>query len=184
MVQTIRFDKIISGLVCFLAVLLVGERIWPVEVFASATRTYTDHVWGIAFDIPDEWEAYGSLDAQANLIALDKMGKEQDVLSLVAATRGSSTLDSALNEVKRALEPHIRNIQRVHLGEFEAMRLDLTPDPKVYRPSVIWVMVTPSGRAITITPRCNPVLFEPVLATLRAVPIREPWEGPIPKRAP
>lgn len=48
-------------------------------------------------------------------------------------------LDLAQKEVKRgSWGPHIRNIQRVYLGEFEALRHKQAP--KKGRPPTVWIV--------------------------------------------
>jgi hypothetical protein len=159
--------------------LLVGKDVWlvrgSVRVRDADTRPYTDAVLGMALDIPAEWEVYGFQGAEAHVIALDTTGTPQGVLTF-SVVGTFDTLDSTLAEVRRgAWGPHIRNVKPVHLGEFEALRLELAPGEE--RPPVVWLMVTPSGVAVGFIPESDLVLVEPVLATLRAVPVREPWEA-------
>jgi hypothetical protein len=158
--------------------LLVGEQIWLVRGVVRmqdvGTRSYTDAVLGLALDIPAEWEVYGFQGAEAHVVALDTTGTPQGVLtfSIVGAF---DTLDSTLAEVRRGTwGPCIRDVQPVHLGEFEALRLELTPEED--QPPVVWLVATPSGVAVGFIPESDPALVESMLATLRAVPVREPWE--------
>lgn len=159
--------------------LLLDEEIWlvrgSVREPTSGTRTYTDAVLGIAFDISAKWEVYGFQGAEAHIVALDTIGTPQGVLTF-SVVGAFDTLDSTLEEVKRgAWGPHIGEVQPVRLGEFEALRLELTPGEE--RPPVVWLVVTPSGLAMGLTPENDLVLAESMLATLRAVPVREPWEA-------
>ncbi len=158
--------------------LLLDEEIWlvrgSVQMPTSGTRTYTDAVLGIALDIPAKWEVYGFQGAEAHIVALDTIGTAQGVLTF--SVIGPDTLDSTLEEVKRgAWGPHIRAVESVHLGEFEALRLELTPGEE--RPPVVWLLVTPSGLGMGFTPDNDLALAEPMLATLKAVPVLEPWEA-------
>ncbi len=165
--------------------LLLDEEIWlvrgSVQMPTSGTRTYTDNVLGIAFDAPAAWEVYGFQGAEAHVVALDTIGIPQGVLTF-SVVGGFDTLDSTLEEVRRgAWGPHIREVQPVRLGEFEALRLELAPGEE--RPPVVWLVVTPSGVAVGFTPDNDPALVESVLATLRAVPVLEPWEAITPTPA-
>jgi hypothetical protein len=159
--------------------LLVGEEVWlvrgSVRVRDTDTRPYTDAVLGMALDIPAEWEVHGFQGAEAHIVALDTTGRSQGVLTF-SVVGAFDTLDSTLAEVRRgAWGLHIRNVRPVRLGEFEALRLELAPGEE--RPPVVWLLVTPSGVAVGFIPDNDLALVEPVLATLRAVPVREPWEA-------
>jgi len=133
--------------------LLLDEEIWlvrgSVREPTSGTRPYADNVLGSALDLPAEWEVYGFQGAEAHIVALDTIGIPQGVLTFPVI--GPDTLDSTLEEVKRgAWGPHIREVQPVRLGEFEALRLELTPGEE--RPPLVWLLVTPSGLAVGFTP--------------------------------
>lgn len=159
--------------------LLLDEEIWlvrgSVREPTSGTRTYTDAVLGIALDISAKWEVYGFQGAEAHIVALDTIGRPQGILTF-SVVGGFDTLDSTLEKVKRgAWGPHIREVQPVRLGGFEALRLELMPGEE--RPPVVWLLVTPSSVAVGFTPDNDLALAESMLATLRAVPVREPWEA-------
>jgi len=159
--------------------LLLDEEIWlvrgSVREPTSGTRPYTDAVLGIALDISAKWEVYGFQGAEAHIVALDTIGRPQGVLTF-SVFGAFDTLDSTLEEVRRgAWGPHIGEVQPVRLGEFEALRLELTPGED--RPPVAWLVVTPSGIAVAFTPDNDLALAESMLATLRVVPVREPWEA-------
>lgn len=138
---------------------------------SGPTIPFTDTVLGIAFYTPAGWEVDGHQGAEAHFIVQDEAGTRQGVLTFSVLSSGG-TLESALDEVKQgAWGPHIRDVQRVRLGEFQAMRLELEPGED--RPPVIWLVVTPSGRAVGFIPQGDPTLAEAVLYTLWAVPVQE-----------
>ncbi len=135
-----------------------------------STAAYTDHVFGLAFDIPAAWEVDGFQGAAGQVFALTAEGASQNVLTFSLVTEGD--LDAALNEVQRgAWGPYIRQVQPIQLGELEALRLELSTGEG--RPPLVWLVATPAGRALSFIPGGSPAPVEPVLATLRAVPVRE-----------
>jgi uncharacterized repeat protein (TIGR01451 family) len=154
--------------------LLVDEALWLVRGLDQAPdvglRTYVDDAWGIALDIPADWEVDHSQGAALHVLALDTAGTSQSVLT-VSLVGAYDTLDATLSEVKRgAWGPHIQSVQPVQLGQFEA--LDVTLAAGDDRPSQVWLMVAPSGgAAVGIIPRADTALVEGVLNTLRAVPV-------------
>jgi hypothetical protein len=140
-----------------------------------ANQSYSDNVLGIAFDIQSDWAVVGSQGAEGHVIALDATGTSQAVLTF-SVVGPFDTLDSTLGEVRRgAWGPFIRNVESVRLGELEALRLELAPGEE--RPPLVWLVVTPSDLAVGFIPRGDPTLAESVLATLRAVPLQEPWQA-------
>jgi hypothetical protein len=148
------------------------------ETPPSAKRTYADNVLGIAFDIQADWEVVGFQGAEGHVVALDATGTSQAVLTF-SVVGPFDTLDSTLGEVRRgAWGLFIRNVEPVRLGELEALRLELAPGED--RPPLVWLVVTPSGLAVGFIPEGDPALAESVLATLRAVPVQEPWQAVTP----
>ena len=138
---------------------------------SGPTTPFTDTVLGIALDTPAGWEVDGHQGAEAHFLVRDETGMPQGVLTF-SVLSSEGTLESALDEVKQgAWGPYIRDVQRVRLGEFQAMRLELEPGEDW--PPVIWLVVPPSGRAVGFTPDNDPALAEAVLSTLRAVPVQE-----------
>jgi uncharacterized repeat protein (TIGR01451 family) len=154
--------------------LLVDEALWLVRGSDQAPdvglRTYVDNAWGIAFDIPADWEVDHSQGAALHVLALDEVGTSQSVLT-VSLVGAFDTSDATLSEVQRgAWGPHIQSVQPVQLGQLEA--LDVTLAAGDDRPSQVWLMLAPSGgAAIGIIPGADTALVEAVLNTLRAVPI-------------
>lgn len=152
------------------------------ETPPSANRAYADNVLGIAFDIQADWEVVGFQGAEGHVVALDATGTSQAVLTF-SVVGPFGTLDSTLGEVRRgAWGPFIRNVEPVRLGELEALRLELAPGED--RPPLVWLVVTPSGLAVGFIPHGDPALAESVLATLRGVPVQEPWQAVTPAPSP
>ena len=132
---------------------------------SGPTTTYTDTELGIAFDFPAGWEMYGGQGGDGHLISQDETGTRQSLLDFAVVIEGD--LDTALDGVKRgAWGTYIRDVQPVRLGEFDSLRLEF--DSGEDRPPVVWLVVSPSGRAVAFIPRSD--LAGAVLATLRAVP--------------
>ncbi len=141
----------------------------PSRQASNPTTTYTDHVLGFAFDMPKMWEVDSYQGAAGHIFASKDKAAEGSILTFSVV--GEGDLDFALSEVKRgAWGPYIRQVQPVRLGEFQALRLELTPADD--RPSVVWLLVTPSGHAVGFFPGIDLTLVEPVLSTLRAVAVR------------
>lgn len=136
---------------------------------------FSDPVLGIAFDIPSTWRVDSHPGAGAQF-TLQTDGVTQGILTLSVLSEESTTLERALDEVRRgAWGPFIRTVQSTTLGEFPALRVEMMPEGD--RPSVVWLIVSPSGRAVSLIPRADPALVEAVLATLRAVPTSRSSSG-------
>lgn len=132
------------------------------------TTLFSDPVLGIAFDIPATWQVDGHPGAEAQFTVKDETGITQGVLTLAVLSDESTTLDLALDEARRgAWGPFIRDVQPTTLGEFPALRVEMTPEGD--RPPVVWLIVSPSGRAVGFIPRGDPALVEAALVTLRAI---------------
>lgn len=142
----------------------LGKVIMPPRTFYSPV--------GIAFDIPVEWEVSGFQGVEAHFKVRDETGACRDVLSLLLLSAESNTLGLALGEVKRGVwGTCIRDVEPVRLGRLEALRLELTPEGDC--PSVAWLVMSPSGRAVGFAPHGDPARVEGVLETLRAMPVRK-----------
>jgi hypothetical protein len=126
---------------------------------------YTDSVFGISLHIPLGWVTDMVPGAVTHFFDQDQVGARRSVLTLSALNPESNTLESALAEVKAGTwGPYIRATQSVQLGTFEALRLELTVGE--LGPPVVWLVVTPSGRAVGFVPEGDLALIEAVLNTL------------------
>ncbi|MCX7682240.1 MAG: hypothetical protein N2508_09820 [Anaerolineae bacterium] len=135
------------------------------------TTLFSDPVLGLAFDIPTTWQVDSRPGAEAQF-TVQAEGVARGVLTLSVLSAESTTLELALGEVRRgAWGPFIRDVQSITLGEFPALRVEMTPEGD--RPSVVWLVVSPSGRAVGFIPRGDPALAEAALITLRAMPVVE-----------
>lgn len=131
---------------------------------------FSDPVLGITLDIPSTWQVDSHPGAEAQF-TLQTDGVTQGILTLSVLSEESTTLELALDEVRRgAWGPFIRTVRSTTLGEFPALRVEMTPEGD--RPSVVWLIVSPSGRAVGFIPRGDAAIAEAVLATLRAAPRR------------
>lgn len=137
--------------------------------------TYTDHVLGLAFDVPAGWQVEGNQGAEGHVFALAGADAGPPVLTFSVVTEGD--LETALAEIERGgWGPFIQDVRSERLGGFEALRLELAPGED--RPPVVWLLVAPSGQAVGFIPRSEIALAESLLASLRPVPPREPGEVP------
>lgn len=131
------------------------------------TTLFSDPALGIAFDIPATWQVDGHPGAEAQFTVRDEIGISRRVLTLSVLSERSTTLDLAIDEVRGAWGPFIRNVQSITLGKFPARRVEMTPEGD--RPPVVWLIVPPSGRAVGFIPRGDAALVEAALVTLRAI---------------
>ncbi|UCC62503.1 MAG: hypothetical protein JSV36_17330 [Anaerolineae bacterium] len=138
----------------------------PTDVLSDTYIAYTDSVFGISLHIPLGWETDMVSGAVTRFFDQDPAGVRRSVLTLSALNPESNSLEAALKEVKAGVwGSYIRATQSVQLGTFEALRLELTAGE--LGPPVIWLAVTPSGRAVGFVPGGDLGLIEAVLDTLR-----------------
>jgi hypothetical protein len=154
----------------------------PTSVLDGSHLTYTDPALGLAFDIPLWWKTRASPGTMAGFVQQNSNGVQRTVLALSVLNPESNSLDSALAEVTRgAWGPHIVSVEPVPLGTFEALRVHLHPGAD--RPPVAWLLVAPSGRALSIISGVDPAsiepLIQPVLDTLHAVEVVTPRVEPV-----
>jgi hypothetical protein len=125
---------------------------------------YTDAVLGISLDVPSSWQV-DAMPGAATHFYQEQSGAGRTVLTFSVLNPESNTLEAALEEVKNgAWGSYIQGVQREQLGVFEALRLELMPGSD--RPPVIWLMVTPSARAVGFIPGIAPSQIKAVLDTL------------------
>jgi hypothetical protein len=130
------------------------------------TQSYVDRVLAIAFDVPANWTMEGEPGAYGSVYAPE----EQASLNFSVISEESNTLELALEEVKGgAFGPHISEAESVKLGQFDGLRLNLSPNEVEGGPSVIWLMMTPVRRAIRFIPQGDLTLIEPILNTVRGI---------------
>jgi hypothetical protein len=127
---------------------------------------FNDANLDLSLRIPLGWETDMAPGAATYFYNQDRTGTRKSVLTLSVLSPGSSTLESALEEVNQgAWGPYIEAVRPVQLGAFEALRLELTLGED--RPPVIWLVVAPSGRAVGVIPLAGLAPVETVLSTLR-----------------
>jgi hypothetical protein len=147
-----------------------SQRPTPTSVLDGSYLSFTDPALGLSLDIPLWWEMRTTPGEIIQFFQQDHTGTLQSILTISALNPESNTLKSALEEIEQGdWGPYIRDVQPVTLGAFEAMHLVLSPGAN--RPPVAWLVVAPSGRAVSIIPKGNPDWIEPmitvVLDTLR-----------------
>jgi hypothetical protein len=137
----------------------------PVSNLSETHVLFTDPDLGLSFYIPLWWDKDVIPGAATHFYSLDQSDTRQDALTMSAFSPESTTLDLALIEAEKgAWGSYFREVQTVQLGEFEALRLTLSPGGD--RPPVIWLLVAPSGRAVGFIPRGDLTQVEAVLNTL------------------
>ena len=146
----------------------------PTSVLDGSHLTFNDPALGLALDIPLWWEPQSTPGAVAHFYQQVPGGTRQTVLTISVLKPESNTLELALDELTQGTwGPYIQAVQSTPLGTFEALRLEL--EFAADRPPVIWLVVAPSGRAVSIVPDVDPSWIEPVievvLDTLHPIPI-------------
>jgi hypothetical protein len=164
-----------------------GSKPTPTSVLDGSHLSFNDPAFGLSLDIPLWWETHTTPGALTQFFQQDHAGVHQTVLTISALNPESDSLESALDEVTQgAWGPYVREVQRVQLGAFETLRLALSPGAD--RPPVVWLVVAPSGRALSIIPEIDPALIEPVievvLDTLRPINSTTSEATPIPEGPP
>lgn len=131
---------------------------------------FTDPELGLSMRLPPSWQMDASPGAVTHFYEQEPTGAREAgreaVMTLSVLATDSSTLELALEEVRTgAWGPYLLDVVMVQLGEFEALRLEMSPGQD--RPQTSWLLVAPSGRAVGITPAVDPSRVEAVLATLQ-----------------
>jgi hypothetical protein len=146
----------------------------PTSVLDAGHLSFGDPVLGVALEIPPWWQTHSTPGEITRFLQQDHTRSNRVVLTITAFDSATDTIELALDSLKRGtLGPYIRQVQPDTVGTFSALRLDLTLGPG--RPPVVWILMAPSGRVVSIVPDVDPDWIEPVievvLDTMHAVQV-------------
>lgn len=142
-----------------------GTLAFPTPV---VLQSYQDDVLGITWEVPQEWAVASTPGVAAQIHAPSARPDQQAVLTFVALSEATTTLDAAVAEVRQgAFGPFIAEVQPFPLGAFEGVRITLNSNDVEGGPTLVWLMVAPAGRGVLFVPQSDLTRAQSVLDTLR-----------------
>lgn len=142
-----------------------GTLAFPTPV---VLQSYQDETLGITWDVPQDWAVAISPGVAGQIHAPSARPDQQAILTFAALSEASTTLDAAVAEVRQgAFGPFIAEVQPFPLGEFEGVRMTLNSNDVEGGPTLVWLMVAPTGRGVLFVPQSDLTRAQSVLDTLR-----------------
>lgn len=147
-----------------------SQEVTPTPAEEVEMQTYVDRELSLAFDVPFNWKVDGTPGAFGEVHAPSETAEGQAILHYSVLKPESNTLELAVEEIKSgAFGPYLTTTEPTFLGPFEGLLVTLAPNEIEGGPSQLWLMMAPPGQAVVFTPKSDPALAEPILATLRGI---------------